>query len=566
AIPVTANGKVDRKALPAPDPSLEQAAEYVPARTDVETALARIWADVLGVERVGLHDNFFELGGDSILSLQIIARARAAGLQLSIADVFANQSVGELAPLVRQGPANPLAEQGTVSGPVPLTPIQHWFTRQDIADRDHWNWAGLFEVRAGTDSRVLAQAVGTLVEHHDALRLRLTRDGDLGTWRQHNAPREDGQVFWAVDAAGLEPDRLERLVTEHMTALQTSSGMAGGPLLRVAFFDRGDQPGWLGIIVHHLATDVLSWNVLLEDLDLAYEAIAATGTAEGALTPKTTSFKQWSETLQAFAATEQARAELPYWIDQLEPAFAVPVDMAGANTEATTEVVEARLDADVTAALLTRANRAYGTQAIELMLAALLQALGGWAGTGRVTVDMENHGREALEEEIDLSRTVGWFTSVFPVALSGADLGDPGAVISSVREQLRRTPRRGVGYGALRYLAEGGEEVLRRFRELPMPQVGYNYRSGFDAVADDAVGLLVRELPGDLCGPSTGADQTRSHLLQIEASRTGDGEMLFEWIFSTAVHRTETIERVAARYVAALQDLVEHCLSVRAGD
>ncbi|NKE63606.1 AMP-binding protein, partial [Lentzea sp. PSKA42] len=179
-LPLTPNGKVDRRGLPDPEPETVGEA-YVAPRTAVEETLAAVWSGVLGVERVGVHDNFFELGGDSILSLQIVARARAAGLGIDVADVFAHQSVAELAPVVRDAPAATLAEQGVVTGPVPLTPIQRWFLAQDIPDRDHWNWSGMFELAPGTDPDRLAVALDAVVAHHDALRIRFTPES------QHNA-------------------------------------------------------------------------------------------------------------------------------------------------------------------------------------------------------------------------------------------------------------------------------------------------------------------------------------------------------------------------------------------
>ncbi|WP_275888190.1 condensation domain-containing protein, partial [Nonomuraea lactucae] len=193
-----------------------------------------------------------------------------------------------------------------------------------------------------------------------------------------------------------------------------------------------------------------------------------------------------------------------------------------------------------------------------MLLAGLLQALGEWAGTDAVTIDLESHGREAVAEDVDVSRTVGWFTSIFPVRLAAPDLADSATVLKSVKEQLRGSPDRGVGYGALRYLTG-------QLGQVASPQVLFNYGGAFDAVGDGEVGLLVRELSPELYGPSEGQEQTRSHLLQVEVSQTADGGMAFEWYFSANVHRPETIERVAAAYVRALRALVEHCLLPGAG-
>jgi non-ribosomal peptide synthase protein (TIGR01720 family) len=562
---LTANGKVDRRALPEPELGTTIGATYVPPGTEAEMVLAEIWSQVLGVERVGLQDNFFELGGDSILSLQIVSRARAAGLQLDVADVFARQSVGELAMAVRDSSAVVLADQGLVTGPVPLTPIQHWFTRQDIADRDHWNWSGVLELAAGADLKVLGQAVDTLITHHDALRMRFARDAASGEWVQENAAEEPAEVFSVADAVGLDRWRLERLVTERMTLLQRSLSLADGPLLRVVYFERGDEPGWLGVIAHHLVMDGVSWTILLDDLGQAYQAILANGTAKGALPAKTTSVQQWAGQLRSFAGSAEVRAELGYWLEQLGSGFRLPLDGTGDNSEASSRSVRVTLDAEATSALLTRVHKAYRTQINDLLLAALLQAVGRWTGGGTVTVDLESHGREAINEQVDLSRTGGWFTSIFPVTLTGTELTDPGGVLTSVKEQVRRTPRRGVGYGALRHLTDDpADPRLDRLRELHEPQILFNYMGGTGG-SGAAGGLLAGTLPAELCGPTEGKEQTRSHVLQIEAAQGSDGRMVFDWYYSDGLHRAETVERVAQDYVRALKDLVEHCLSPQAG-
>ncbi|MCG8927148.1 non-ribosomal peptide synthase/polyketide synthase, partial [Lentzea sp. CC55] len=519
-LPLTPNGKVDRRGLPEPEPETTGEA-YVAPRTAVEESLAAVWSGVLGVERVGVHDNFFELGGDSILSLQIVARVRAAGLGVEVADVFAHQTIAALAGAVRDTPAVTLAEQGVVTGPVPLTPIQHWFLAQDIPNRDHWNWSGMFELAPGTDPERLGRALGAVVAHHDALRIRFT---------------PESQVNAAVGGGGFLSVATGGSVVERMTEAQKSLRLADGPLLAAVFFDRGDEPAWLGLTVHHLVMDGVSWNILLEDLDAAY--------AGRELGPKTTSFRQWAEVLREL----DARDERETWLAQTADVVDLPQDHHGPNDETSAGVVRSWLDADSTAALLGDAHRAYRTQGNDLLLAALAQALGEWTGTGHVTVDLESHGREAVADGVDLSRTVGWFTSIFPVRLTHES--DPAAAIKAVKEELRAIPRRGVGYGALRWLQ--GD-----LAGAPDRPVLFNYLGAFDAV--DSVGLIRRELPAELAGPSEGTGGTRSHVLQVEAQQDADGRLRVEWHFSHDLHDAPTVERVAERYVAALRALVAHC-------
>ncbi|MGW6929940.1 amino acid adenylation domain-containing protein [Lentzea sp. NPDC054927] len=532
-LPLNTNGKLDKRALPEPG-APEITATYEPPTTEAEHTLAAVWSQVLGVERVGVHDNFFELGGDSIVSLQIVARSRAAGLRLEIADLFTHQTVHALASHV--APAAPsTVDQGTVSGPVAFTPIQIWFLRENLPRPDHFNWSGMFELAPGTDASTMRAALGTVVAHHDALRLRLHGD------TQENAPAETADLV-TVLRTDLDGPALDEAVTAAMTTAQTSLSLADGPLLRAVYVDRGDKPAWFGLTVHHYVVDAVSWNVLLEDLDTAYSA--------GVLAPKTTSYQEWAAALEAFDPQD----ELPWWREVVRTTTAVPTELSGPNTEDSTESVRVALDAEHTSALLTLAHRAYRTQGHELLLAALLQVLGRWTGTSAAAIDLESHGREPIADGIDLSRTVGWFTAIHPVGLHHGDLGDIAGVIKAVKEQLRAVPRRGVGYTVLRER----DEQLRNAPERP---VVFNYLGGADAVEDESVGLFARELSEDLCGPAEGDGGLRSHVLGVEVAQAADGTLAVEWQYSTNLHQRSTIEQLAAAYVRALAEIVDHCRS-----
>ncbi|WP_157529166.1 non-ribosomal peptide synthetase, partial [Nocardia sp. NRRL S-836] len=521
ALPLTPNGKLDRRALP--EPAAPETDAHVAPRTDAERALADIWARLLGADRVGVHDNFFDLGGDSIAVLQVVSRARNAGLGLAVADLFTHQTVAELA-AVTTVPAR--VEEGPATGPVPLTPIQRWFTGATIDDRNHWNWSGLYELAPGVDHGKLAAALDTLLTHHDALRTRLHHG--LDGWHQHVAEPGGAVPFTVVQGD----------VQEHMTALQRSLDLENGPLVAAVLFDRGAEPAWLGLVAHHLVVDGVSWNILLEDLDAAYR-----GEPLGA---KTTSFRRWAESVEAFAGSDEVRAELPHWLEKAETAFTLPVDATGANTEDSAAVVEVTVGA----------AGVPNAQVLDLVLAALLRTLGEWAGTGTVVVDLEHHGRESLAPGTDLSRTVGWFTSVHPVVLRHDDLTDGAGLLAAAAESLDSVPRHGVGYGALRHLTAEDPDV-RRLRAAPDRQVNVNFTGGFDAVTDGEAGIVADELPGDLCGESTSGG-LRPYALHLEIERTGGGELLVAWHHSTNLHRTETVRRVATRFRQAAEDLVEH--------
>ncbi|HEX2094716.1 MAG TPA: amino acid adenylation domain-containing protein, partial [Longimicrobiaceae bacterium] len=561
-LPLTANGKVDCRALPDPvEGRIGGEESHVAPSTAVEETLCRIWAEVLRVERVGVHDNFFELGGDSILSIQIVSRARAAGFRLRPRQLFLHPTVARLALEVGalEG-ATVQAEQAPVTGDVELTPIQRWFFESPIPERHHWNMSLLLELRRPVDPAVLEAAVQHLVMHHDALRLRYSGAAD-GEWRQSCAPVEEPVVVERVDLSWVPAWELTEEIERRCAAVQAGLHLDRGPLLRVALLEPGNgRPSRLLLVVHHLVVDGVSWRILLEDLQKAYDQLGS-GTPVS-LPPKTTSFQFWAHRLAEHTAAGGFDGELEYWVDEsrrtLRP---LPVDMAdGAHTAGSTRALSTWLDAEDTQALLQEVPSAYRTQVNDALLTALARTFAGWTGDARVLVEMEGHGREDLFDDVDLTRTVGWFTTTYPVLLDLRGAGDEGAALKRVKEQLRGVPNQGIGFGALRYLrpdAAGRE----RMSALPRAEVGFNHLGQADqALADEGMFSLARESAGDGMSPLA----PRNHLFEVSTIVIG-GRLRVDWSYSEAVHRPETVESLAERYLAELRGLVAHCHSVGAG-
>jgi amino acid adenylation domain-containing protein/non-ribosomal peptide synthase protein (TIGR01720 family) len=558
AMPLSPNGKVDRKALPAPDrdrAALEVA--YAAPRTASEEVLAGIWAQVLGVERVGIHDNFFELGGDSILSIQVIGRARQQGLAVTPKQLFEHQTVATLAAAAGSAEEAVTAEQGVVTGPVPLTPIQAWLFEQELPVPEHFNQSLLLEVQAGFRADLLRPVMERLLTHHDALRLRFRR-GQGGAWEQEEAERETHDVVEVVDVSGLAEVERRAAIEAKGNELQGSLSLTEGPLLRVAYFDHGSGAGGrLLIAIHHLAIDGVSWRILLEDLRSGYLSLSR-GEAVG-LPPKTTSFKQWTERLREYAGSQELLGQVSHWTEQARGPFtAVPVDHPeGRNTSGSMRLVTVSLGAEETRDLLQEVPAVYRTQVNDLLLTALSQSLLRWAGGERVLIDLEGHGREDLFDDVDLSRTVGWFTSLFPVALTAGQGKEPGEAIKSTKEQLRRIPKKGIGYGILRYLQEG--EAAEAVRAVPQAAVSFNYLGQADGISS-GVFALAKESGGR----ERSERGERRHLLDVNAVVTG-GQLSATWAYSEDVHERATVEAVAGSFMAELKALIAHCLSPEAG-
>ena len=357
------------------------------------------------------------------------------------------------------------------------------------------------------------------------------------------------------------PEEKQTSVMETAAAgLQASLNLSQGPLIRAALFNFGSRrPSRLLLAIHHLAVDEVSWRILLEDLQDICEQLQSGGMVK--LPPKTTSFRRWAQELAEHAHSAPLEQEADYWLAvSSAESGPIPVDLSGGtNIEASVRTVSVSLDAEDTFALLQKVPQAYNTQINDVLLSALGLALTSWIGQPEVRIDLEGHGREELFEGIDLSRTVGWFTTIFPVNLDLRGTVGPGEVLKSVKEQLRRIPQRGIGYGMLRYL-RGDEDVAAQLRSPPQPEIIFNYLGQLDQAAPASPFV---SLEGSI-GPVHSPLARRSHLLSIN-SLVADGRLRLDWGYSEAVHRRRTIERLARNYIEALRSLIHHCTSAGAG-
>ncbi|MBD3557943.1 amino acid adenylation domain-containing protein [Planktothrix sp. FACHB-1355] len=555
ALPLLPNGKIDRRALPAPDaarPDLRST--YTAPRTIVEELLAGIWSKVLGIERVGINDNFFELGGDSILSIQAIAKAKQSGLQLTPKQMFEYQTIAELA-AVASNSATIQAEQGAITGEVPLNPVQHWFFQQNIPDMHHWNQAVLLEMQQRLDPALLKQAVQHLIAHHDALRLRFVQ-AESG-WRQVNAAPDEMVPFTQVDLSKVPADEQESVLQATADRLQASLSLSDGPMIRFAWFDLGPQkPSCLLIAIHHLVVDGISWRVLLEDLHAACTQISHGEAIQ--LRLKTTSFKQWSERLTEYAQSPSLREELAYWsAESRREVLPLPLDYRlGENTVASAYTVSVALSVTETQALLQEVPQVYRTQIDDVLLTAVVQALVQWSDRSNVLIDLEGHGREDIFEDIDLSLTVGWFTAIFPVLLQLEKGTHPVEALRSIKEQLARIPNQGFGYGVLRYLC-ADREITSQLSSLPKAEFIFNYMGQVDRYLPDR---SMFKLSRSILGLNRSPRGTRSHVLECGAFVIG-GQLWLNWTCSENLHHRSVVENLAESCLQVLRNILDRCQS-----
>ncbi len=541
--PLNPNGKVDRKALPDPaEAEMNLGTEYMDPRDESESALVAAWSDILGRDNIGIHDNYFALGGDSIKAIQIASRLAQSGWKLELRDLFRYPSVAELGAHIV--PARQTGGQEDVSGTVPLTAVQKWFFQEVNPDRHHFNQAILLKGKPCFKENVLQTVLDAILKHHDALRLQyITKEKNI---IQRYTDPPPSLHFEILDLRG--KDNAFGEMEAHANMLQSRMELEKGLLMKTALY-RTDDEDRLLIAIHHLAVDGVSWRILLEDLNKGYDQAISGQPVH--LSFKTSSFQAWAEKIYEHSQNRVLTWEKDYWLRLVRTSLSpLPSDFKSSrNLIQHSETVLVRLSEKETELLLRGVNHAYNTRADDLLLTALVKAFKSWTGEDRILILLEGHGRESVIKDIDISRTVGWFTSMCPVLLTLPETEDSGQQIKEIKETLRKIPNRGIGYGLLRYLAEDDE-----ISALPQSEISFNYLGQFDEDADTKWFSFAEESPGQMVSSS----QKRPHALdingmvlkkQLNLAITYDGTRFLK----------ATIQRFLENYCGALRELIEHC-------
>jgi amino acid adenylation domain-containing protein/non-ribosomal peptide synthase protein (TIGR01720 family) len=548
AMPLTPNGKIDRRALPAP--THERAAAdhpYVAPSGAVETALAALWSEVLGVAQVGADDDFFALGGDSLLVIRVVSKANKGGLGITTKQLFQHRTVAQLAKVA--GTAHILAEQGAVEGLIPFTPAQlHFLELRHVNPRFHSLGAilaakGESAFGVGVGAAAARRAFRAVVAQHDNLRVRLIED-ESGQRLVADASWPDPPLPCG-DFSALPEEAWKKELNVVLGALVRSLDLARGPLFKGFFAVRGGVRTLI-LVGHFFTADVASWQILLDDFDVAYRQAAAGEPIR--LQAKSTSARQWADRLAERAHSMDMKPEREYWFSgarRLVPPL--PLDFpAGENSMASSQSVRIELSVEETRALLQDAQRAYGVQIDAFLLTSVLLAFVPWTGSRQLLIDLLGHGREALYDDVDLTRTVGWFNTIYPAYLEIGDPADPGAAVKSVNEQLRRIPNGGLGYGILRYLSRD-QDFLAQARSMPQPGIFFNFFGD-----DHSQELAALTKSAGFGGYGLDRRTRRLRPLAVGVYIQND-QMLIRWERSTNIHRLETVQALADRSAAALR-------------
>ncbi|KAE8559669.1 non-ribosomal peptide synthetase [Paenibacillus polymyxa] len=558
-LPLTLNGKVDRRALPLPEHNLDTGMDYVAPETDVQQALAAAWGAILGIQKVGIQDNFFHLGGDSIKAIQVSSRLFQAGYKLEMKDLFKYPTIADLSAYIQ--PVNRVAEQGEVTGNVVLTPIQRWFFEQPTGEPHYFNQSVMLYRQEGYDEQALRQALHQITTHHDALRM-IFRSSENG-YTAWNRGVDEGEPYHLECFDYRNSDAIEgnlaKIIEAKCNEIQSGISLSEGPLMRLGLFRCPDGDHLL-VAIHHLVVDGVSWRILFEDLATAYEQ-ASKGEQVIQLPHKTDSFQTWAEKLHAYANSPAMERERAYW-EELAQAELAPLPQDYGHNEhdkpliGDSESVTALWTNAETEQLLKQANRAYRTEINDLLLTAVGMALQAWSGNDRFLINLEGHGREPILSEVDITRTIGWFTSQYPVLLDMPEETALSQRIKHVKEGLRSIPQKGIGYGALKYLFDSQTQASEGPSAIftTAPEISFNYLGQFD---QDMKGNDLQSSPYE-GGMPLSPTMARTYTLDFGGIISG-GQLGLTISYSRTSYRPETIERLARLLESSLREILTHC-------
>lgn len=544
-MPLSSSGKIDKNALPGLE--VVTGKKSAEPRNEVEGKLLDVWKDVLGVENIGIFDNFFEIGGDSIKVIQISARLNKYGLKLQTNDIFSTPTIEQLAQNVKK--AERAIGQGAVTGIVQLTPIQRWFFANRFTNAHHFNQSVMLYREDGFNAVYVGEIVKRLTEHHDALRMvyEIEEKNCLQKNRGLSGRLFDLEIF---DFTDMEDS--EARIKNEADKIQEGIDLIGGVLVRLGLFktNEGDH---LLIAIHHLVVDGISWRIILEDFEMGYRQLL--NNEDLALPAKTDSFKRWAQRQMEYAESHEVLEDLAFWKkieeSEVEP---LPRDQQVSKEKKKmefTETVEFHLNEEKTGQLIGRVNRAYNTEINDTLLTALGLAIRQWAGREHVLINLEGHGREGFDE-IDVTRTVGWFTTQYPVTLDMTHGEDLSYCIRVVKETLRRIPNRGITYGILKYLTPGSRKEGVNF--VHEPEISFNYLGQFGQEEKGNCLQISHLNAGKEVSPGFECHST----LDFNGILM-EGKLSLSVTFNIYEYEKETIERLMKSYKNNLLRIIDHC-------
>jgi len=538
--PTTMAGKIDFKALPVP----ENSNNYQPPRTKLEKQLVDVWQKLLGIEQVGIHDNFYEIGGDSIKAIQLVSRCKSFGVHFQVKDIFNYQTIAEILSHLKDKESIQ-QETGVLAGEVPLHPIQKIFFERGYENINHSNQSVLLKISKEITAETLTFSLNELAKQHDVLRLTYEFKGN-------NRYPEQSYSHTVPQLHLNEVEKLEE-VTEICNRYQSSFNIYKGDLVRFVLFKTSEQESdnRLFITIHHLAVDGVSWRILTEDLKNLLESHHK-GESKS-LPVKATSYRQWVQRLNSYAGTAGLEKEYKYWKEVVSNFSPLPVDNYYNEPISYYETQNLRvsLSPELTHTLIHESHKMFGTEINDILISALTITLAGWVNAPKVVIALEGHGREEIFDDVDINRTMGWFTSVYPVCLNTDDISDIDMLVADTKDMLRRVPNRGIGYNVLRF--ESASEKITSDLSTFYEELTFNYLGTFDnsldAKTENVIGLT-----SESTGLNVAKENVNPHRISIDSVIT-DGILHLDWNYDAIRYNQETIQSLANSYIKALETI-----------
>ncbi len=543
-LPITQNGKIDRSLLPKPESGQESGGVFIAPRNEMEKKLTKVISQVLNIEKISIADNFFSLGGDSIKAIQIAARLNEEGLKIRVKDILSHSIIESMA-LHVENMADSIFEGSTMAeGEVKPLPIVSWFFSRKFSNLNYYHQSIMLQWKKEVEEDKLKAMFRFLIKHHDSLRINYNeKTGRLFYNNTHLNREFDIPAYNLSNSSRVEQENKIRQISE-----QIKAGMNIGEdlLIKACSFDLGERGKQLLITAHHLIVDGISWRIILEDINSILNQMYSGQTV--CLPPKTRSMQDWAVAVEKYAGSE-AQKEVGLWKAVLKNSYTYPAHWSKCRggEEKVTGKISRVLGVNETEQLLYKANQAYNTYPNELLLIALALEVSEYDTGNEILIEIESHGRAEVSGDVDVSRTVGWFTSIYPVSLSVPE--EEGIIfrIKSLKEQLRRTPNNGIGYGALRYISKQIDENERMY-------LRFNYMGDMEGVSDTDYFTLLQE--------GTGFDMGLDNKLTCAADLTAmivNKQLAVDMTYNPEEFRQEIMENFLNKYIVKLKTLLEHC-------
>lgn len=516
--------------------------------SETEVKLKHIWEQILNIPAIGVDDNFFELGGDSIQCIQIVSRCRREELYISTAQMFENPTIAGLAKVLDET-RNIIVEEATLIGEIPLLPIQNWFFGLKLENPHHWNQAMMFKVKSDVDVSAIEQAWQTGFDRHEALRYRY-RETSI-EWKQETGEEKQSVSFEKIDLSQFDRDSVDKELKRQADLLQTDFDLNSGRLLKIALFNFGDnREKRMLVTAHHIAVDGISFRVMLEDFQTVYQQIISG--REISLPSKATSVAHWASRIKTYADSPEINKEIDFWNKiAASKKTLLPRDFVeGENTESSAETVEVFCSESETQALLQKTLQTFRTRINDVLIYALSNTLAEWTKQPEILIHLEGHGREEIARNTNVSRTVGWLTSIFPVRLKLPETENRAEKLNAVKRQLAEIPKHGVGYGIMRYAAN--EEVRKKLLPLDSPEIVFNYLGKFDGVLESNQPFAPSL---EYAGKLYDGNNKRPFLIQV-VCQIAENRFGATFYYSRNFHKKETIQTLAERFIEFLREII----------